>query len=218
MLKNFEQKSGGENKIEDSEARLELLLKQNKELKEQIETLERLVTLDPLTEVYNRRFIEIELKNLFEEALIIRKKQDKRSDKKDELSIIFLDIDNFKKINDTYGHSAGDIVLKELSSIIKNNIRSSDRVARYGGEEFIVVLVKASKEDAFKKAEIIRKTVSNKKIKIDGVFIKVTITLGVASLDKEKSATELVDKADKALYHGKQNGKNKTIIHSSLIG
>ncbi len=213
MKSNFEQKSIGEKQVEDNEVKIEVLLRQNKELKEQIKRLEELLTIDPLTETYNRRYIETELKNLFEEVSMVRKNKDRRINKKDQLSVIFLDIDNFKQINDTYGHKAGDIVLKEVSGIIKYHSRSSDKVARYGGEEFVIILVKANDKDAYEKAENFRKMINEKKIKMDGETINVTVTLGIASLKEEESFEELLHNADKALYQGKITGKNKTVIY-----
>lgn len=213
MKNNFGEIGEAAEHSENSEKKIENLLKENEELKEKIRHIENLLTLDPLTEVYNRRYIEEELKTLFEEVEAIKQNKERRTGKEDQLSIIFLDIDDFKKVNDTYGHEAGDIVLKEISGLIKKNIRSSDKVARYGGEEFIMVLLKASKEDAYQKAEQVRKLISQTKIKINTKdFLSVTVTLGVASLSNEKSIKELINKADKVLYEGKKTGKNKTTI------
>jgi len=213
MKNNFGEIGETAEPSENSEKKVESLLKENEELKEKIKHIENLLTLDPLTEVYNRRYIEEELKSLFEEVEAIKQNKERRTGKEDQLSIIFLDIDDFKKVNDNYGHEAGDIVLKEISGLIKKNIRSSDKVARYGGEEFIIVLVKASKEDAYQKAEHVRKLISQTKIKINTKdFLTVTVTLGVASLSNEKSIKELLNKADKVLYEGKKSGKNKTTI------
>lgn len=213
MKNNFGEIGETAERSENSEKKVESLLKENEELKEKIRHIENLLTLDPLTEVYNRRYIEEELKTLFDEVEAIKQNKERRTGKEDQLSIIFLDIDDFKKVNDNYGHEAGDIVLKEVSGLIKRNIRSSDKVARYGGEEFIIVLVKASKEDAYQKAEHVRTLISQTKIKINTKdFLSVTVTLGVASLSNEKSIKELLNKADKVLYEGKKTGKNKTTI------
>lgn len=213
MKNNFGEIGETAERSENSEKKVESLLKENEELKEKIRHIENLLTLDPLTEVYNRRYIEEELKTLFDEVEAIKQNKERRTGKEDQLSIIFLDIDDFKKVNDNYGHEAGDIVLKEVSGLIKRNIRSSDKVARYGGEEFIIVLVKASKEDAYQKAEHVRTLISQTKIKINTKdSLSVTVTLGVASLSNEKSIKELLNKADKVLYEGKKTGKNKTTI------
>ncbi|TSC96355.1 MAG: hypothetical protein Athens101410_69 [Parcubacteria group bacterium Athens1014_10] len=189
------------------------LIKENKELKSKIEQLENLLILDPLTKVYNRRYIEVELKRIFQEVSMIRGNSDRRTSKKGELSIVFLDIDNFKQKNDIYGHQAGDLVLKKVSSLIKNKIRITDKIARYGGEEFLIILEKSNQIDAFKKVERIREIISNKTIEVKGSSINVTITLGIASLSDEQSVEQLIEEADKALYQGKHSGKNKTVIY-----
>ena len=133
--------------------------------------------------------------------------------KKDSLSILMLDIDFFKKINDTYGHAAGDIVLEAVAKIIKSCTRNVDTAARYGGEEFVVMLNNTSASAAMAVAERIRKLVEDKIILYDGQNIKVTISIGVSSYNFDlEPAKSIVERADKALYESKQNGRNRVTL------
>ena len=133
--------------------------------------------------------------------------------KKDSLSILMLDIDFFKKINDTYGHAAGDIVLEAVAKIIKSCTRNVDTAARYGGEEFVVMLNNTPPSAALAVAERIRKLVEDKIILYDGQNIKVTISLGVSSYNFDlEPAKSIVERADKALYESKQNGRNRVTL------
>ncbi|MDK2794694.1 MAG: two-component system, cell cycle response regulator [Caldanaerobacter sp.] len=160
---------------------------------------------DPLTKTYNRRY--------FNDALM---ENIMRADENNEpVSLIMFDLDNFKQINDTYGHLIGDEVLKEVARRIKNNVRSNDIVARFGGEEFAVILPKLTAEQAYMIAERIRTEVSSKPIKTEKGDIYVTITGGVADYpSKADSAEKLVSHADRALYAGgKSRGRNKIAIY-----
>ena len=133
--------------------------------------------------------------------------------KKDSLSILMLDIDFFKKINDTYGHAAGDIVLEAVAKIIKSCTRNVDTAARYGGEEFVVMLNNTPPSAALAVAERIRKLVEDKIILYDGQNIKVTISIGVSSYNFDlEPAKSIVERADKALYESKQNGRNRVTL------
>ncbi len=122
-----------------------------------------------------------------------------------------LDIDFFKKINDTYGHQVGDRVLEELGVILKDTIREGDYAARYGGEEFAVILPNTSLSDAAMVAERVRKTVEETQISKKIEIGEITISAGVASFDKStmKKASDLVEKADTGVYKAKHSGRNK---------
>ena len=134
-------------------------------------------------------------------------------EKKDTLSILMIDIDFFKNINDTYGHAAGDIVLEEVAKIIKACTRNVDTAARYGGEEFVVMLNNTSASAAMAVAERIRKSVEEKSIMYDGKKINVTISIGVSSYNFDlETAKSIVERADKALYESKQNGRNRVTL------
>lgn len=125
-------------------------------------------------------------------------------------TVLMLDIDHFKAINDTYGHTCGDIVLQKVAAAIQTSVRSSDLAARYGGEEFVVFLHNAGKELGMEVAERIRKSVENMKVEYEGVTITVTISVGVAEYDSEHDTLkQLVARADKALYVSKDSGRNR---------
>ena len=139
-------------------------------------------------------------------------------EKKETLSILMIDIDFFKNINDTYGHAAGDIVLEEVAKIIKSCTRNADTAARYGGEEFVVMLNNTSASAAMAVAERIRKSVEEKSIMYDGKKINVTISIGVSSYNFDlESAKSIVERADKALYESKQNGRNRVTLSKNNL-
>lgn len=132
-------------------------------------------------------------------------------------SVLMLDIDFFKKFNDTYGHECGDFVLISVANLIKNNLRESDIACRYGGEEFTVLLNNTAKAEAMLVAERIRKEIEKTDFVYEGQHLHVTISLGVSVFDKDEnlvnSANEFVKQADKALYESKQNGRNRVSFY-----
>lgn len=139
-------------------------------------------------------------------------------EEKETLSILMIDIDFFKNINDTYGHAAGDIVLEEVAKIIKSCTRNADTAARYGGEEFVVMLNNTSASAAMAVAERIRKSVEEKSIMYDGKKINVTISIGVSSYNFDlESAKSIVERADNALYESKQNGRNRVTLSKNNL-
>lgn len=132
-----------------------------------------------------------------------------------DLSLIFYDLDNFKHINDTYGHYAGDIALKKVSEIILKEIRSVDFAARYGGEEIVVLLPKTGKVNALMLGDRIRKKIEETPIKYNNQTFNLTISGGLASFPIDAiNLVELIQFADKALYRAKNSGKNKMVLHS----
>ena len=126
------------------------------------------------------------------------------------LSIAMIDIDYFKLINDKYGHLLGDLVLKDITNVIKNNIRGkSDWIARYGGEEFLILFNDTSKEDAYNLSKRIKSVVENSIFKYDDIEINITISIGIASLTSEiDDMDKLIRKADEKLYKAKRSGRN----------
>jgi diguanylate cyclase len=134
------------------------------------------------------------------------------------LSLLYIDIDFFKKINDTYGHSEGDLVLKRLGALLTESTRNFDIVSRNGGEEFTVLLPDTSVVRAMDIAENIRKSVENTEFSLSGGgVIKVTVSVGVASYkDTTENPGMLIEDADKALYVAKKTGRNKVCCHNSI--
>ncbi|BAI80219.1 signal transduction response regulator [Deferribacter desulfuricans SSM1] len=177
----------------------ERIIKLENKLKEAYARLYNDAIHDFLTGVLNRRSIMSELESL-------------SNNPNDEIGIIIIDIDNFKKINDTYGHLVGDEVLKEISNIISKSLRKDDYVGRYGGEEFLVILPKLNINESFTVAERIRNSIANHNFHIGDIDFKITVSLGVSSLKKFKNIKDALNEADKALYVAKRTGKNKTVI------
>ncbi|MDQ7043331.1 MAG: GGDEF domain-containing protein [Sulfurimonas sp.] len=165
---------------------------------------------DYLTNLYNRRYFNEVAQDFIKVA--------KRANK--TMSLIIIDIDNFKNINDKYGHSAGDYVLKQLASLLEDNTRDSDIVARFGGEEFVILLPYTNKVGAFKIAEELRISIANQDFKINNNdnYIKVTISLGIDSMDnyEDTEISDVLNRADRALYQAKENGKNQTIVYQEI--
>lgn len=164
-------------------------------------TLSKLINIDHLTKTNNRKSIESILQKEFKRA--------KRHDR--PLSLMILDIDDFKNINDTYGHNAGDKTLKELVKIILSNIRESDHFGRWGGEEFILVATETSLEEAMILAEKIRQKIESHEF---SKSYKVTCSIGVVQHQNEKDTDSLVHHADTALYEAKKQGKDRVVFYS----
>lgn len=157
---------------------------------------------DPLTGLLNRRSLDNRLETLLEES--------KRSDF--PLSLVFLDIDHFKVINDTYGHSAGDEVLRYCGQVLAKNIRRTDVLGRYGGEEFILVLPGSTSENARRVAELLRHSVATQPIKLGDQVASVTISVGFAQwLGDQETAQQLIERADQAMYRAKSAGRNRIV-------
>lgn len=166
-------------------------------------------TLDALTGLNNRRQFEIRLKQ--ETAQSVRKNTD--------LCCLMLDIDYFKRVNDTYGHAAGDCVLKGVAEIITKTVREYDIACRYGGEEFFVLFPMTGIDDALAVAQRLRMNIQNAKIditeaKVKGFqYLQVTASIGVNHFDKNHTAEDFYQGADKALYQSKINGRNRVTVY-----
>jgi diguanylate cyclase (GGDEF)-like protein len=166
-------------------------------------TLIEMNTRDSLTKIYNRKFLENQLEN--------ECKRFKRGQR--PFGLIMLDIDFFKKINDTYGHLCGDYVLKSLASSVASKIRSTDTLARYGGEEFFCLLTETDISSATHLAETLRKTVENEIFTFQDMSVQLTISLGVTAMATGVQSPEaLLRKADDALYEAKRTGRNKVVV------
>ena len=163
------------------------------------EYLNQVARLDPLTGMANRRDMMTKLSNEL-----------KRSERYDHpVSTILLDIDHFKKVNDTYGHGVGDRVLIALAKILNSGIRETDSAARWGGEEFLICLPHTSPEDAEKVAEKLRRTIAENWIINEEEQIGITISAGVAEYKRQSSMDDLIRAADDALYEAKEQGRNR---------
>ncbi len=162
---------------------------------------------DPLTQVYNRRYLERKL-----EEEVARSKRYSL-----DLSILMLDIDHFKRVNDTYGHHAGDVALSEFGGLIRAALREIDIVARYGGEEFLIICVNTAIDGATLVAERLRHLVESHQVEIpDGSggkqIIQISISIGAAGLSTTlDSKNKLIQAADHALYRAKQAGRNRVL-------
>ena len=158
---------------------------------------------DELTGLYNRRY--------FNERL---QEENERSSRDGGIvSLISCDIDQFKRVNDTHGHPAGDRVLTLLGTLLRNSLRKSDVIARYGGEEFMILMPDTPKEQAWKTAEKLRRHIAAMEIDHGGILFKITVSFGVASFDGDGDSIEkLLDKVDKALYTAKFLGRNQVCV------
>jgi len=162
--------------------------------------MKELAIIDELTGVYNRRFL----------YLAANKEVDRSRRYKKDLSMILIDIDHFKEVNDHFGHLAGDKILQKITQVIQKELRGSDIFARYGGEEFIILLSDTNGEAATKVAERIRHNVEKMRVKYIDDEITVTISLGVTSLSTERNTLqEIIATSDQALYEAKQKGRNR---------
>jgi diguanylate cyclase (GGDEF)-like protein len=173
------------------------------------EMLKYIGLTDSLTGVYNRRYID---RRLLEEIARARRQQY-------PISFMYIDIDHFKRVNDTVGHGGGDEVLREVAGRIKNELRTSDALARFGGEEFVVLLIDANLESAAFVAERIRASVAGSMIALSPELqLSVTVSIGVACLEvgtaegePEAIARALIERADELLYYAKDHGRNRVV-------
>lgn len=194
-------------KNDELKGALKTMQEQQVEIEKQNEELRLLATRDPLTTCLNRRaFFEV-----FEKEFLAAKNRNSK------ISTIMCDIDHFKKINDTYGHSIGDQVIKKMADVVKETVRENDHVCRYGGEEFCILLPGIGMDGAAQIAERIRANIEGQaaqSLKLTGGKV-VTASFGVSDLDaKANDLTELIDQADSALYVSKESGRNRVSLFS----
>jgi len=168
------------------------------------EQLKQLSRTDVLTQMYNRGY--------WEETLVREFQRYTRTN--NVATLVMLDIDHFKNVNDTYGHQAGDAALKMVASVLTKTLRETDIAGRYGGEEFSVILVDTNAENALIFCERLRKAIESCEIFYDGIQIKLTISLGVYEIhSKLATHNEWIEGADNALYVCKENGRNQTQVY-----
>jgi len=173
--------------------------KMEKIIKHSLDQVETQLYFDELTSVYNRK---AGMNRLNEEIARAR-----RSGK--PICVAILDIDNFKIINDTYGHLVGDRVLRHVALQIKNSLRTCDIVARYGGEEFLIILPDTDEINAIMALDRVKMNVAKKPIRVGREYLYITVSIGVKEISYNEHPLSSIDKADKALYQAKKNGKNK---------
>ncbi|MDH3580443.1 MAG: PleD family two-component system response regulator [Hyphomicrobiales bacterium] len=177
------------------------------QLKTQLEESVELAITDSLTGLHNRRYMESHLKTLFDEAVQRGK----------PMSFLVSDIDFFKSVNDTHGHDAGDMVLREFAARIRKNVRGIDLACRLGGEEFVVMMPDTDLSRAYLVGERLRKCIASQPFLLaDGTAIKITASIGVAALEPASDTPDgLLKRADQALYAAKRDGRNRVVADAA---
>lgn len=166
-----------------------------KELKERVRIAEREANTDYLTGIFNRRSFERALREAFEEY----------KKRRASFSLVLIDLDNFKQINDNFGHSIGDIVLRQVAHLLRKNLRARDILARWGGDEFAVLIPGVDKEQASKIAERLKNLVENMNLILEGQRVQLSFSYGVVQMeDRFSSIEELLEEADRELYKQKR--------------
>lgn len=175
----------------------------------QYRDLKQMASRDALTHVSNRGELKSQLDEHFKQYQSALEGQSDQAARSAQFSVIFMDIDHFKKTNDTFGHAAGDEVLVSIASLLQHETYSGELVARYGGEEFVVLCPEIYLNDAFQRAQRLRNAICSAQVVGSDEF-KVTASFGVAEIEPGDTAASVVQRADKALYMSKHSGRNKT--------
>lgn len=173
---------------------------------QRLSSIKNIAIYDTLTNLYNRRYFDEKFEIETQKAFF----------NETPLSLVMLDIDHFKKINDTLGHTEGDKVLKGIADLLKKSVRKKDTIARYGGEEFVLILPDAGLEESFMIAERIRRLVENTTFEAGQTQLHLTVSLGIANFPSHqiKSKEDLIRIADQALYEAKRGGRNRVCIYN----
>ncbi|AUD58205.1 MAG: sensor domain-containing diguanylate cyclase [Gammaproteobacteria bacterium] len=167
--------------------------------------LEVMASTDKLTGAANRQVFD----GYFRQAL------DKAKLTQSPISILLLDIDHFKKVNDSYGHGIGDLVLKTMTNMLRSALQQQDILCRWGGEEFLILLPGMDLTQAAELAEQIRELIFQREIKVNGLHISITVSIGVAEHQAQEPAEDLIKRADLALYQAKEAGRNQVVLNHS---
>ena len=178
--------------------RINNLVSEYKKLETEKQQFETLSTTDVLTGVMNRAGVQQFLQRLFESNF-----------SRNQMGVMLFDIDHFKKINDSLGHDAGDIVLSDIARIINEQVRQTDIFGRWGGEEFILICSQISEERLIALAEKLRETIEHHSLNIEGQCVKVTVSIGTTKVNPKETFEAVFKRADKALYTAKNNGRNR---------
>jgi diguanylate cyclase (GGDEF)-like protein len=199
----LEQRRETQTALEKTNERLEATIRQNEAL--QVKLREQAVR-DPLTGLFNRRY----LKETLDREISRARREDLT------IGIMIMDIDEFKNVNDMFGHSAGDLMLQAMGDLLRVNTRAEDIVCRYGGEEFVIVMPGASLQIAYERAELIRVKFEQMWVPYDGELLHATISLGVAAYPIHGTDGEdALIRADRALYQAKEDGRNRVVVYRS---
>ena len=177
-------------------------LSANNAITTKVNELERLSFLDNLTQLANRRYLEMELHNRIAEKNRYRA----------GFGIVFMDIDFFKRVNDSYGHDVGDRVLKAVARTFMNTARPSDLMGRWGGEEFVGILKRVDEDGLRSAAERVRSLVEKSHVRENGLTLKVTVSIGGTLADPNDTADSIIKRAGSLLYRSKENGRNRCTI------
>ncbi len=165
---------------------------------------------DPLTNLFNRHFMEV----------VLNRELLRAQRRRTSLAVLMLDIDHFKQFNDQYGHAAGDAMLQGVAKLFQTNVRGEDTICRYGGEEFVIILPDIEAQIAFRRAELIRNAIANAVVALpNGIVGRATLSIGLAFYPTDGETIEaLLSKADQALYNSKRNGRNQVSLadHSQI--
>jgi len=168
-------------------------------MKRRVDELEKAVFRDTLTGLGNRKFLEMKIS-----SALLEYHQHQMP-----FGLIFLDIDHFKEINDTYGHQEGDHILRNTTKVFSEYVRETDVAGRWGGEEFIALLYNVNQENLFRVAEKIRTMIGSSVITIDGEKVSVTASLGATIANRNDTMETIIERADQLMYQSKQGGRNK---------
>jgi diguanylate cyclase (GGDEF)-like protein len=201
VVENITERKRSEEELRDANQRLQMQLVEIKKLQTE---LEEQAIRDPLTGLHNRRYLQEtlqrELDRAFREAYPV--------------CLVMADIDHFKRVNDTFGHAAGDRILKTMADLLRTQTRAGDIVCRYGGEEFLLVLLNLSAGVAKKRAEQWRLSLEASRVLFEGMEIRTTLSLGIAEFPVHgRTSSEVLAAADSALYRAKAEGRNRVMIH-----
>jgi diguanylate cyclase len=188
----------GEPEVEKLTARIRALEAEKEALREQVEQVRNQALIDPLTGIANRLAYDS----------VVEQEYARWQRYRAPLALLILDLDYFKRINDGYGHQAGDEVLKGTSSLLVAHIRASDFIARYGGEEFVILMPQTTREQAFGVAEKIRLAVQDRTFCYHAKTLRITLSCGIAEFRQNDTPKQVFARADVALYHAKAAGRN----------